>query len=132
MRHRGMVMNRMRVFCSILALVLIVVLPQAIPAHPWGGSGGVTALVIDPQTPTTLYAVTSDGSAFKSADGGTTWNFIGLTSTSVTAMAVDPLTQGTLYEGTSDRGVLKSTDGGKNWSGTGLTNNWVTGLAIDP
>src|SRR5229473_6999569 len=127
-----MAMRRRCLFYSILALVVIVVLPRAVLARAWGGSGGVTALVIDPQIPTTLYAVTSDGSALKSTDGGATWNAIGPTSISVTALAVDPLTQGTLYAGTSDRGVLKSTDGGKNWSGTGLINNGVTGLGIDP
>src|SRR5262245_13110502 len=45
-------------------------------ANTWTsiGPGGahITALVVDPATPTTLYIGTNDG-VFKSADGGMTW-----------------------------------------------------------
>ena len=40
------------------------------------GGGPVTALAIDPQTPTTLYAGTQCSGVIKSVDGGETWSEI--------------------------------------------------------
>src|SRR5450755_4649996 len=44
----------------------------------WNNSGligrSVASLVIDPQNPSILYAVTSTTNVFKSTDGGATWN----------------------------------------------------------
>jgi hypothetical protein len=40
----------------------------------YGPAGGqVSAVAIDPKTPTTLYAGTPDGGLFKSTDGGAQW-----------------------------------------------------------
>jgi cysteine-rich repeat protein len=88
-------------------------------------------LVIDPMTPTTLYAGAGD-SVYKSTDGGDTWGATGLTNTSLSALAIDPTTPTTLYAGTSISGVFKTTDGGGTWPATGLTNTGVWALAIDP
>ena len=108
---------------------------------PYGGS--VTALAIDPQTPTTLYASTLGpgfgGGVFKSADGGGNWTAVntGLTCggalCGVSALAIDPTAPTTLYAGTS-AGVFKSADGGGNWTAvnTGLTSTSVNALALDP
>ncbi|MCI0372773.1 MAG: hypothetical protein L0214_15680, partial [candidate division NC10 bacterium] len=76
------------------------------------------ALVINPLTPTTLYAGTEFGGIFKSAIGGGTWGAVnrGLPATTVPALAIDPLTPTTLYAGTSFGGFFKSTDGGGTWS----------------
>jgi photosystem II stability/assembly factor-like uncharacterized protein len=100
---------------------------------PWGGS--ITALVVDPQTPTTLYAGTVAG-VFKSTNGAGTWSAANsdLTSTFVVALAIDPLTP-TLYAGTAGGGVFKSTNGGGSW--TAVNNgippsSYVGALAIDP
>lgn len=49
-------MSRMCAFRSVLASVVIVVLLRAAPAYSWHGTGDITALAIDPVTPTTLYA----------------------------------------------------------------------------
>jgi Divergent InlB B-repeat domain len=74
-----------------------------------GPEGGhITALAIDPLTPTTLYAGTEGSGVFQSTDGGSSWRAVnaGLTNPFVTALAIDPLTPTTLYAGTMGRGVF--------------------------
>lgn len=100
---------------------------------PEGGS--INLLVIDPMTPTTVYAGTFGGGVFKSTDGGDSWSVrnTGLTNTDVSALVIDPMTPTTVYVGTGGDGVFKSTDEGATWkaSNTGLTNTWIISLAID-
>jgi len=126
------------------AAVLSVILSLA-GGHPaqaginvWTGNGPegreVTALAIDPVTPSTLYAGT-DGGVFKSTNGGATWEAANarLTDMDVTVLAIDPTTPAILYAGTVD-GVFKSTDSGATWgaANTGLgAEPSVTALAID-
>src|SRR2546427_5845569 len=83
---------------------------------PEGGS--ISALAVDPQTPTTLYAGTTSAGVFKSIDGGTHWRAVnaGLGATSVRALAIDPQASTALYAATCGGGVFKSTDGGGSWS----------------
>src|SRR5262245_840364 len=103
-----------------------------------GPEGGaiVEVVLIDPTTPTTLYAATLDGGVFKSTDGGGRWTAAntGLTVTSVRTFAIDPTTPSILYAGTAGDGVFKSTDAGNSWSAAnaGLEFTDVFGLAIDP
>ena len=75
-------------------------------------------LVVDPQTPTTLYAVAYPGGLSKSTDGGGNWHTIatGLTRSDIWALVIDPLTPTILYAGAVDGELLKSMDGGENWS----------------
>jgi hypothetical protein len=89
---------------------------------PYGGS--VTALAINPTTPTTLYAGTDGGGVFKSTNSGGTWANTGLTNLYIAALAVNPTAPTTLYAGTSTGGVHKSTNSGGAWAAanTGLTN----------
>ncbi len=95
-------------------------------------SGGVSALVIDPKTPTTLYA--ASGGVFKSTDAGSTWSEVsaGLTLGGVSALVIDPKTPTTLYAGGGDV-VFRSTDAGGTWSdaSAGLAGG-VSALVIDP
>src|SRR5262249_55058760 len=98
---------------------------------------GVSALVIDPSTPGTLYAAASG--VFKSTDGAASWvNSGALDGIFVYALAIDPSLPGTLYAGTFDYGVFKSTDGAARWQAvnTGLPgvpgDTRVYALAIDP
>src|SRR3989475_617660 len=82
----------------------------------WNPSSGltgfvkyVTALVFDPQTPTTLYAAMWTtyygphvGGVYKSTDGGTSWNATGLSNLRggigfTSGLAIDPQTPTTLY-----------------------------------
>ena len=126
-------MSRMCAFRSVLASIVILVLLRAAPAYSWHGTGNITALAIDPVTPTTLYAGTSDRGVFKTTDGGATWSGTGLTNIAGWPLAIDPRTPTTLYAGTHS-GLFKSTDGGASWLAinTGLPNPYVADLAIDP
>ena len=73
------------------------------------GLGGTTisALAIDPATPSTLYAGTYRG-VFKSTNGGGSWSAINtsLTNPDVRTLAIDPATPSTLYAGTAGGGVF--------------------------
>src|SRR5882724_701971 len=128
-------MRAMRALGLVLAVVTAVLVLRAVPAYSSHGGVMVTALAIDPLTPTTLYAGTAGG-VFKSTDGGASWSAIGLIN--VTALAIDPLTPATVYVGTGTfdmsalGGVFKSTDGGASWSATGGLTGIVWSLAIDP
>src|SRR3989441_1086969 len=133
----GTGISSIRALRSILASVIFVALTAA-PAYAWHGSGSITALAIDPQTPSTLYAGTHDRGVFKSTDGGATWSATSLTNMWVTALAIDPVTPSTIHAGVLwswdsrwyGGGVFKSTDGGATWNST--TNIEVADLVIDP
>jgi hypothetical protein len=82
-----------------------------------------SALLIDPQTPTTLYAsvafqyIGNLSPLYKSTDGGLSWKAIGngLKGISVSSMVMDPITTSTLYIGTREHGAYKSEDSGMHW-----------------
>src|SRR6266571_4699331 len=80
------------------------------------GNGGIVYVVIDPVTPSTLYAGTGF-SIYKSTDSGGSWTRIGPPVFSSVALVIDPLTPTTLYSADNNSGgkVSKSTDGGANW-----------------
>lgn len=104
----------------------------------------VFALVVDPLTPSRIYAGTSRGVA-RSTDGGATWSTaIAVSGTSsnlapamavgsVRSLAVDPAEPTTVYAGTG-QGVFKSFDAGLSWSlsSTGLNVASALKLAMDP
>jgi CubicO group peptidase (beta-lactamase class C family)/photosystem II stability/assembly factor-like uncharacterized protein len=98
--------------------------------------GSIYILLIDPKTPTTIYAVTNTGVVFKSINGGENWNSAknGLSDFYVGALAIDPAAPSTIYATTNDNGIFKSTNGGEDWSAinTGLRTNEFSKLAIDP
>ena len=101
----------------------------------------VNSLVIDPQSPGTIYAALGtpwDGAAvpiYRSVDGGAHWaaeaadfNYL-----PALAVAIAPSLSSTLYAGATDA-VFKSIDGGLSWAPrrNGLTGFVVLALAIDP
>lgn len=122
----------------------------------------VSALAIDPASPRTLYAGTSDaaspgefkstdggkswsvvnlpsgGVVFKSTDGGGSWNALNLPSRGVNALTVDPVSPSTVYAGTVDAaspGMFKSTNGGGSWNAANVglpSRAYAARLAIDP
>ena len=102
----------------------------------------VTALTIDPLTPSTIYAVVTShagGGVVKSTDGGQSWNTVdeGLPSDFRGPPAIDPVPPSTIYAGSSATGataLFKSTQGGGNWKpvGAGLTGIDARVLAIGP
>jgi photosystem II stability/assembly factor-like uncharacterized protein len=96
-----------------------------------GPDGGeANALAVDPQSPSTIYAVASGG-IFKSTDSGETWKPHGVpNSRGLIALAIDAMNRGTLYVGTIS-GVFKTTDGGASWTSP-QTAFPVNVLAVDP
>lgn len=85
---------------------------------------GVSAIVIDPMNPSTIYIGTGDRDAsdapgqgvFKSTDGGQNWvqSNSGMGNAIVGCMLIDPANPQVLIAGCSS-GVYKSIDGGATW-----------------
>jgi hypothetical protein len=68
---------------------------------PYGGH--VSDLAIDPMTPATIYAATSDSGLFESTNGGGNWipmNITGLSNLSISVLKIDPSVYGLIYAGT--------------------------------
>ena len=114
-----------RFFIPFFIILLLVTTSIHGASRTWANRGGpkgsfVRTLVIDPQTPATLFAGASGGGVYKSTDGGEQWRAVnsGLTNTSAQALVIDPQNPTTLYAGT-DSGVYKTTDGGESWSAAG-------------
>ena len=88
----------------------------------------LTAIAIDPNTPSTLYAGADTG-LYKSTDSGSSWK-----GTSFKLRVFEFVaTPDSLYI-TNDNGVHKSTDGGASWVviNSGLKSTWVPAIAVDP
>lgn len=86
----------------------------------YDGNTSFGSLLVDPATPTTLYAGTDNTGLYKSMDGGMTWDAInnGLPHPTIHALTFNPAQPTTLYVYTDD-GVFTSTDGGQNWTQLG-------------
>ncbi len=103
-----------------------------------GSLGNVSALAVDPVTPSILYAGVQPSlpaaGVFKSVDGGVTFLPMneGLTTTRIADLRIDPVHPSRVYAAT-DQGVFVTSDGGAHWRpmNAGLTNLAVTALAID-
>ncbi|MEL7185417.1 MAG: glycosyl hydrolase [Pseudomonadota bacterium] len=109
------------------------------------GSYSIGCITIDPNDPNTLWVGTGENvsgrhvgygdGVYRSRDGGTTWEKMGLDdSEHIGMIRVDPrdsntlfvAAQGPLWSGGGDRGLYKSTDGGENWRkvlGDGVGND---------
>ena len=100
-------------------------------------SSAVRSLVVDPRTPSTVYAGTDSGpvgGVFKSIDAGRSWSRLGNSPPATTVLAIDRQAASTLYAGTERTGVFKTTDGGATWNrmSEGLAIQGVMTLAVDP
>src|SRR5262249_34884809 len=89
---------------------------SGLPSFP-----GPTALVVDPETPNTLYVATRFG-VFKTVNAGANWSAStsGLPANLVLALAIDSQRPTTLYAGMNGGGVFKSSDGGMSWRSTNI------------
>lgn len=157
-------MLNMRRFTAALVLTLSFLCPvDAAPRGVWTSSGPeggtITALAVDPQASTTLYVGTRVGGAYKSVDGGESWQAINdgladvrirrgnptaptapvidndaLGHLHVTALTIDPHAPTTLYAATLAGNVFKSTNGGRSWSALdlGKTLRFIRSVVIDP
>ena len=108
-------------------------------------TGGVGLLVMDPLTPSTLYATagssfSGNGGVYKTTDGGATWNFrsTGLIGGGINSLVIDPVTPNILYvafEGccTGMSLIYKTTNGGDSWAQAGGSPpSGPMALTIDP
>lgn len=130
----------MRLYASLAALPLLLVnlLAWAGPAD-WTGQGPfggrTTRVVVDPASPSRLYATTRNG-FFRSVDGGLSWQQAetGLLMGQPIAaqIALDPNMPGALWLVDDHARLYRSTDGAANWTPTGDTapagSYGVTGL----
>jgi photosystem II stability/assembly factor-like uncharacterized protein len=91
-------------------------------------------LLIDPLTPTTLYAGSPADGVYKSLDSGKTWQSINPALVALQTLDIDPKTSTILYAGTENEGVLKSMDAGATWQpiNNGLDNLSIQAFVIDP
>jgi len=128
---------RVAVMVTALSLPLCRGVSQAQDSGPGfvlqGEGGLVTVLVLDPSSPSTVFASTARG-IYRSADSGAHWESRnrGLEDHSVLALAVDPAAHGTLYATTDTGGVYKSPDGGNRWTeaNQGLASRYVGVVAV--
>jgi photosystem II stability/assembly factor-like uncharacterized protein len=99
----------------------------------------ITALAIDPNATTTLYASTlANASVFKSTNSGESWqpSNSGLekkTDDVITEFLVNPLNSDIVYA-LSSTGIFKSVDAGKNWqrATSGMENTLFWAIAMEP
>ncbi len=73
-----------------------------------------SALALDPQNPSTIFAISS-GVLMKSVNSGVTFAPTTLASSQAVSISIQPGNDQVLYAETYDQGVLKSTDGGATW-----------------
>jgi uncharacterized repeat protein (TIGR01451 family) len=105
-------------------------------------ASNLTALAIDPNNSSTLYAGSDVGRFYKSTDAGTTWrqmpSDLQMFDT-VNSIAVDAANSSVVVAAASI-GVLKTTDGGTSWRRAGVINDGfnvrplsnVRAIAFDP
>jgi hypothetical protein len=110
---------------------------------------GMQAMVLDPQTPSTVYVGRAMDGIYKSLDCGATWfkvstgrNADVMATGRAWSMAIDPSNPQVLYapQGYGQSGVFKTTNGGVDWDQV-LTPNitqfapnggFIGGIAMDP
>ena len=91
---------------------------------------------MDASGPQTVYAGTSGGGLFKTADGGATWQNLPAISGAVTSVAADPNQPGVVYAGVfnnlANGSIRKSIDGGVTWTTIFPTTAAIFNITIDP
>ena len=80
--------------------------------------GNINKIVINPVTPTTLYAIAADVGLFRSQDGGESWSFK-VASVYVEDLAIDPVSPNRVYRPGYSLivvgGFYRSDDEGETW-----------------
>ena len=103
----------------------------ALKALPHQGRSPVFALAVDPSNHQSLIAGNSEGSVFRSPDGGTTWAAVRSGKSSLTTVAFSPFKAGLVLAGTDGSGAIASRDGGLTWApATGLEGRTVRVFAF--
>ncbi len=114
-----------------------------------GNIGGRTrSIIIDPNTPSIMYAGGVGGGVWKTVNSGGSWTPVSdtMANIAVVALAMDPTNSSVLYAGTGEgsnnidairgAGIFKSTDAGATWtqlaSTTGSNFHFVNDLFVAP
>lgn len=105
----------------------------------------VVSILMDPLTPSTLYAASQvfesqPFAVYKSTDGGNTWNLRknGMGDGTILSFVIDPVSPSTLYVALTTVGgaqLFKTIDGGDNWIQTGngsVPPASFASMAVDP
>ncbi len=83
-----------------------------------GGQLSISAIAIDPLSPSRLYLALTFGDVVTSLDGGTTWSSLHAPISELWSLAIDPATPATLYAGTYSGTVFRTVDAGAHWAPT--------------
>ncbi len=123
------------------------------PIFDGEGSYSIGCIALDPQNPLTVWVGTGENNSqrsvsygdgvYRSVDGGTTWERMGLAASEhIARIVIDPrdsrvvyvAAQGPLWAAGGDRGLYKTTDGGKTWERVLHISDdtGVTDLLMDP
>lgn len=104
-------------------------------------SGRVTALVVDPKDPNTIYLGGAQGGVWRTTDAGRNWTPMtdNAPTQAIGSLAIDPTNSDIIYAGTGEgnfsgdsflgMGILKSTDRGQTWQN--FAKNTFVGRAIN-
>lgn len=102
---------------------------------------GLSAIVLDPRSPRTLYLSTLQDGVFRSVDGGRTWRAFGASGKGragrgpqlTELLAIDPRRPGALYAG-DGFGVVATVNGGATWrrADAGVVASHVGTVALAP
>ena len=123
------------------------------PVFDGQGSYSIGCVTLDPKNPNVIWVGSGENNSqrsvgygdgvYRSRDGGTTWENLGLkASEHIGMIAIDPrdsnvvyvAAQGPLWAPGGDRGLYKSTDGGASWKAvlTISENTGVSEVHLDP
>lgn len=106
---------------------------------PQNVGGRTRSLIIDPNSPSTMYAGAVSGGVWKTTNGGSTWTPLTdfMSNIAITTMVFDPTVanRSVIYAGTGESylrgdgvqgaGVFKSTDSGGTWNQFASTATWT-------
>ncbi|HMS32912.1 MAG TPA: T9SS type A sorting domain-containing protein [Ignavibacteria bacterium] len=118
-------------------LILLIFSESAFSQDFWHSANGplngkVTSIAMDSSL--MIFAGTSNGGVYRSADNSNLWTQInsGLTNTDIRTIVIN--SSGIIFAGTFGSGIFISTDHGDSWnsSNAGLTNPFIYSLALSP
>ena len=103
----------------------------ALPSLPAQQGSALFALAVAPYNNQLVIAGDSQGSVFRSTNGGAAWSSVHAGKTAITAIAFSSSTSGVVLAGTRGSGALLSRDGGATWSAVrGLDGRTVRAFAF--